>query len=110
VTGTVSNGQISWSNGSVWAKKLTIGGTTNAGGEILISQTGGQIILTNRSGQTSRAQLTSSNTIVALDWGNISGTIDDGKITWTNGTIWKGIDFNDLDAVFSDVRNFPFGG
>lgn len=110
VTGTVSNGQISWSNGSVWQKKLVISGTTNAGGDISITQTGGQIILTNRTGQTSRAQLTSSNTIVALDWGTISGTIDDGKITWSNGTMWKGIDFNDLDAVFSDVSNFPFGG
>ena len=35
--------------------------------------------------------------------------LDDGKINWANGSLWRGFDFNDLDAVFSDITSFPFG-
>lgn len=109
VTGVVSNGRIQWSNGTTWNKNLVVAGTGADGtGQVSISAIGGQIILTDKSGGTSRARITDSGTIVALDW-NVTGTRGNGKISWSNGTSWNNFDWNALDAVFADIRSFPFG-
>jgi hypothetical protein len=109
VTGTVRDGQILWSNGSVWNKNLVASATGGGAGLVSVTATNAQIILTNKSGGTSRAEVTAAGTLVALDWGGVTGTQSNGRIVWSNGTVWDNFDFNALDAVFSDIRTYPFG-
>jgi hypothetical protein len=109
VTGTVINGQILWSNGSVWNKNLVVSATSSGAGATSIAATSTQILLTNTSGGTSRAQVTGADTLVALDWSGLIGTRSNGRIVWSDGTVWDNFDFNALDAVFSDLRALPFG-
>jgi hypothetical protein len=109
VTGTVRDGQIFWSNGSVWNKNLVASATGGGTGLVSVTATNAQIILTNKSGGTSRAEVTAAGTLVALDWGGVTGTQSNGRILWSNGTVWDNFDFNALDAVFSDIRTYPFG-
>jgi predicted RNA-binding protein len=110
VTGTVANGQILWSNNCRWLANTTVFGESSGTGTLSITSTDSQILLTNRSGGTSRAAITAAGTLVALDWGNVVGTRSNGRIVWSNGTVWDNFDFNALDAVFSDIRSYPFGG
>jgi hypothetical protein len=109
VTGTVANGTILWSNNSVWYKNLVAYASGGGSGLTSVTATDSQIILTNKSGGASRAQITGANTLIALDWGGVTGTRSNGKILWSNGTVWDNFDFNALDAVFSDIRQYPFG-
>jgi hypothetical protein len=109
VTGTIANGQILWSNNTVWNKNLVAFATGGGSGLTSVTSTNSQIILTNKSGGTSRAEMTGENTLVALDWGGVTGTRSNGKILWSNGTVWDNFDFNALDAVFADIKQFPFG-
>ncbi len=109
VTGTVQNGTILWSNNTAWNKNLIVLGTGSDGtGVTSLASTNTTITLTNKVGGTSRGQITNGNTIVALDWG-VTGTRTNGKIQWSNNTAWDNFDFNALDALFADIRTFPFG-
>src|SRR4029079_12011422 len=108
VTGTVTNGQIQWSNGTVWNKHLTVIGSSSGQGQVSVLATDQVILLTNRLGGTSRARITAPDTIVAVDWGGVAGTLSDGKILWSNNTGWDNFNRNSLDAVFGDVTTFPF--
>src|SRR5262249_37083994 len=98
VTGTVLNGQILWSNNTVWNKNLQAFASGGGTGLVSITETNSQITLTNKSGGTSRAQIQANGTLVALDWGGVVGTRSNGKINWSNGTVWDNFDFNALDA------------
>ena len=110
-TGTVANGQIVWSGNSVvWNKNLLVQGASSGQGKTSIAATNDQIVLTNKAGGTSAATLINPTTLVALNWGNVSGSRVDDKIVWSNGTIWDNFDFNALNAVFADIHSFPFGG
>jgi hypothetical protein len=115
IVGTVGNGQIQWSNGVTWNKNLNILGTaTSAPGAIGIGATNAGVTVTNRAGTTVTGQIIAPNTIQVQAWG-ITGVRQGGKITWrqisNNAFVntWENFDFNALDAVFSDIRNFPFG-
>jgi hypothetical protein len=68
-----------------------------------------QFFVTNRTGGSSRAVLTGPYTITLLDWG-VTGTRTGSRILWSNGTIWDNFDYNALDALFSDIKTFPFAG
>lgn len=46
--------------------------------------------------------LKAPNTILAVDW-NITGTLEHGRIVWSNGTIWKGFDPKLLSDVFANM-------
>lgn len=106
--GTVTNGQIKWNNNTFWNKDLTVFATGGGSGLVSVTATNAGVTLTNKSGGTSQARITGPNTIVALNWG-VTGTRNNGRILWSNGTVWDNFDFNALDSVFSDVRQFPFG-
>jgi Right handed beta helix region len=109
-TGTVGNGRIVWSVGGTWNKSLQIQGTTStASGPVSVTSTGTQLSVTNAVGQTSRLRYLNATTVLALDWGSLGGVISGSKIQWINGEVWSNFDFNAFDAVFSDVRTFPFG-
>src|SRR5262249_23105004 len=87
VTGTIANGQIQWSNNSVWNKNLTVIGSSSGLGQVSILATNQIIILTNKVGGVSRARITGPDTIVAVDWGGVAGTLSGGKIVWSNNTV-----------------------
>jgi len=44
----------------------------------------------NELGQTSSGAFTSSNQVIATNWGNLMGTLvsNDTQINWSNGTVW----------------------
>jgi hypothetical protein len=110
-TGTVANGQIVWNTNSiVWNKNLTVLGAANGQGTTSIFASNTGLMLTNKAGGTSHATLINPTTLVAGDWGDITGSRVDDKIVWSNGTIWDNFDFNALNAVFADIHSFPFPG
>ncbi|MGQ0637258.1 MAG: MBG domain-containing protein [Planctomycetaceae bacterium] len=108
LSGTVSNGAITWSNGAVWSKDLQVAGSAN-GSNVSLLATGAQIFATNKLGNSSRIQVTAPNSLTLLDWG-LTAQVLDGSLVFSNGVTWNNFDFNALDAVFSDVKSFPFGG
>ncbi|MGQ0635934.1 MAG: matrixin family metalloprotease [Planctomycetaceae bacterium] len=107
LTGTVANGTIAWSNGAVWNKNLQIFGTAG-GSQVSLLATNSQIIATNRLGQTSRITVTSPGNMTFVDFG-VTAQLLNGTLVFSNGGLWNNFDFNALDAVFSDIKTFPFG-
>ena len=110
-TGTISNGQILWSDGEVWTKALLIkgnrAGTTQA---VSITATNSVIQATTPT-ETIGLQLLSLNTIRGKS-GSLSGLIgrrQGGKIVWSNGVTWENLDFNALNALFADIQTYPRG-
>jgi hypothetical protein len=53
-----------------------------------ISSNGPMLNLTNESGSTSIGNLQGSNQIVAPEWQFVTGTLNGGRIDWSNGTFW----------------------
>jgi hypothetical protein len=115
-TGTISNGQIVWSDGEIWSKALVIkgnrAGTTQA---VSITATNSVIqatIPTETIGlETIGLQLLSLNTIRGKS-GSLNGLIgrrQGGKIVWSNGVTWENLDFNALNALFADIQTYPRG-
>jgi len=107
VSATVRDGQILWSNGTIWSKNLKTGGTTAAGGRIGIQVRPNEILLTNRAGGTSRARLLDQTSVYAIDW-KVAGKLVNGRILWDNGTVWNGFSLNEFHAAFSDLTSLPF--
>lgn len=111
-TGTVVDGRISWNGGqTLWYKRTTVWGASSGQGQVSLTMAAAsnQFFVTNRTGGSSRAVVTSPTTITLLDWG-VTGTRSGGRILWSNGTVWDNFDFNALDALFSDLKTFPFAG
>jgi len=105
----VADGRIVWNGGqTVWNKSQTVFGASSGQGQVSITFAGNQLFVTNKSGSSSRATFTDASTIVLDDWGGLIGTRSGGKIFWANGTVWDSFDYNALDAVFADLRTFPF--
>ncbi|MFN7802448.1 MAG: hypothetical protein ACK5TO_00435, partial [Planctomycetaceae bacterium] len=112
-TGTISNGQILWSDGEIWTKALVIQGTragTSPAQAVSLTATNSLIQATN-STETIGLQLLSLNTIRAKS-GSLMGMIgrrQGGKIVWSNGVTWENFDFNALNALFADIQTYPRG-
>jgi hypothetical protein len=121
-TGTISHGVITWSHGPVWSNfdpnlfdaafgnvetlpfpNLKVDGKTKGRGKVSIEAKGGEIIATNSDGETSRVQRIAANTILAIDW-NWTGTVKKGRIYWSNGVIWRGLDSRHPGCDLVDVR------
>ncbi|MFN0053393.1 MAG: serine hydrolase domain-containing protein [Planctomycetales bacterium] len=109
-TGIVADGQIVWNGGqSVWSRQLIVSGASSGVGTVSITAIGQQVLLTNRQGGTSSATIVAPNTFkTGANWGNIIGTRQGGKILWANGTVWDEFDYNALNAVFTNITQFPF--
>jgi hypothetical protein len=104
VRGTLSSDgrQISWSNGTFWARcpsgrrPMDLQGTWYFGGDrskpCRIEQHGTSLFLRNESGQTATGSITGRGTISTI-WSRttITGTIggNRSKILWSNGTYWS---------------------
>ena len=112
-TGTISNGQILWSDGEVWTKALVIQGTragTSPAQAVSLTATN-SVIQATTSSETIGLQLMSLNTIRAKS-GSLMGMIgrrQGGKIVWSNGVTWENFDFNALNALFADIQTYPRG-
>jgi hypothetical protein len=112
-TGTISNGQIIWSDGEVWTKALVINGTragTSPAQAVSITATN-SLIQAAFGTETIGLQLLSLNTIRAKS-GSLMGMIgrrQGGKIVWSNGVTWENLDFNALNALFADIQTYPRG-
>jgi hypothetical protein len=112
-TGTISNGQIIWSDGEVWTKALVIQGTragTSPAQAVSLTATN-SLIQATTSTETIGLQLLSLNTIRAKS-GSLMGMIgrrQGGKIVWSNGVTWENFDFNALNALFADIQSYPRG-
>jgi len=113
-TGTISNGQILWSDGVVWTKALVIRGTQlgySVTQTVSITATATSITATDVAGGTVGLKLTALNTLTATS-GSLRGLIgrrQGGKIVWSNGTTWQNFDFNALNALFADIQTYPRG-
>jgi hypothetical protein len=112
-TGTISNGQILWSDGEIWTKALVIQGTragTSPAQAVSLTATN-NLIQATTSTETIGLQLLSLNTIRAKS-GSLMGMIgrrQGGKIVWSNGVTWENFDFNALNALFADIQTYPRG-
>jgi len=112
-TGTISNGQIIWSDGEIWSKALLIQGTragTSPAQAVSITATNSLIQATTGT-ETIGLQLLSLNTIRGKS-GSLMGLIgrrQGGKIVWSNGVTWENFDFNALNALFADIQTYPRG-
>jgi hypothetical protein len=84
---TFANGNIGWSDGSVWNQATTPPVT---------------IAATDVNGAVSHVQVLSATTLVGLDGslGGVTGTRSNGQVVWSNGVVWNNFDFNALNALF----------
>lgn len=119
ITGVLDQGTIRWANGTAWGKDLQLNGKFNGGNvEFDMSSTG--ITLSNENGTRVSAQLVNAvlpgsgrpeaqRQIIVAAWGGIRATFNNGRLLFTNGSVWDFGDNTGLNAVFSDLQRFPFG-
>jgi hypothetical protein len=102
-TATIGSGQIAWSTGEVWNESLTVYGTNPGGKTVSLTVSPGVAYLVNAAGQVSRVNITSPNTLAAIDGpsAGVTGTRINGGILWSNGVFWGNFDFDALNAVFA---------
>lgn len=95
---TFSAGKITWSDGSVWtlttaaASQLTVTDFTNSGngGTTHEIQNGtNTVVFVNELGNVVLGSLANSTTAIVAAWGNDVATFGAGKITWSDGSVWK---------------------
>jgi Bacterial Ig-like domain len=96
LVGNLVNGNIHWTNGTVWtftapaAQEIpVVGGTYTFNGQFTsIQQVGSTLVFTNEHGGTSQGEFLSPTQVVATQWGGLVGNVVGNQIVWTNGTIW----------------------
>jgi hypothetical protein len=67
------------------------------------------ITFTDASNTISHVKLLTPTTLVGLDGSlkGVTGTRVNGKINWSNGTVWDSFDFNALNAFFEMGTGYP---
>ncbi|MDB5341412.1 MAG: hypothetical protein JWN70_7031, partial [Planctomycetaceae bacterium] len=121
ITGTLVNDQIHWSNGTIWKDfgsnnlnaafsdistlpfpNIVLQGRNERGSANSIELRQNAIFLTSKNGAVTPATITGPNMILAVNW-NLTGTLEQGQIVWSDGTSWKGFDPTLLNYVFGNV-------
>lgn len=96
LTGTlVSNGhEIHWSDGSVWNQVPILSGDwiDQTGSPTAIEQSGASLTFVNSRGQTATGSFIDSRHVIVPGWGNLTGTLQNGAILWSDGTSWSTVD------------------
>lgn len=87
MTGELVDGNLVWSNGSVWYDGIS-GEYSIDNKTAKVSQSGGSLTFTNENGHSSSGFFANATTVVATDWGNLTGEFINGEIQWSNGTSW----------------------
>ncbi|TQV88335.1 hypothetical protein [Aliikangiella coralliicola] len=61
-----------------------------SGAKTFVHQYGAQLVFINEHGSLSRGYFLSNTEVVAIDWGNLRGSLSGGNtvIIWHNGTYW----------------------
>jgi hypothetical protein len=89
-TAAFADGQITFANGQIWTKLDLPADYTNQGGAaVQIMEQGASLTFVNKLGQTSAGHWISPTQFVATDWGNETGTIGNGIISWSVGVVWS---------------------
>jgi CSLREA domain-containing protein len=91
---TFSPGKVTFNNGSSWTQ-------TNAPLPT--------VTFTDTNGATFKIQMLTRTTFIALS-GNLTGmtgTRQDDRLTWPNGTVWNNFDFNAVNALFQMGTGYP---
>jgi hypothetical protein len=89
LTGALSNGQVSWTNGETWSLDASVTGSylDSMGREVMITQTGNNVFATSSTQSWSPAVGTVIINIISML--NMTGTLLNGLISWTNGETWS---------------------
>ena len=96
IIGKLKDGQIYWTNGTIWTHQQLTGTNPDLGGlwdvdgsDVRIMQTNSVLTFVNKNGQSSTGHFLSATVVVADDWGGAQGVISGDTLTWTSsGTVW----------------------
>jgi len=96
LVGNLVNGNIQWTNGSVWTLGAPatqqfpfIAGTYSFAGQFTtVQQNGDSLVFINEHGGSSQGHFLSPTQVVATQWGNLVGNVVGNQIVWANGTKW----------------------
>ncbi len=117
LTGVFVDGTIRWSNGTVWKDfgyqnfnaafgdietfpfpNLILKGATSRGGTVAFELRQNQLFATDRGGNTAPATLVAPGKVFVAAW-SLTGTLKNGRMRWSNATVWQGFDVPLLDYV-----------
>jgi hypothetical protein len=90
---TLESGTVTWTDGTTWSQ--------TANPPLLITAT-------DVNGTVSHLQLPSVTSIIGLNGPlkSLSGTLQNGQIVWSDGTVWDDFDFNALNALFEMAAGY----
>jgi hypothetical protein len=93
-TAAYGNSSITFSSGAfagqVWTKlDLPVNYTNQGGAAVHITQNGTSLTFVDKLGATSTGHWISPTQFIADDWGNETGTIGNGTISWSVGVVWS---------------------
>ncbi len=125
--GTVGNGRIAWSDGSVWTESVVIPGTNNGAGTTSIAtpavtvtdyvnsvtlrtahivQTGtSTLVFINAAGAIVFGSWTSNTQVVVPAWNNDVGTFTNGNVSWSDGAVWNPTNSGAPQITVTDYTN-----
>jgi hypothetical protein len=91
---TFSGTKVTWDDGFVWTQSTTL--------PLVVT-------FTAPNGSFSRIRVVDHGTVLGLvgPLQGKTGTRLNGKITWSNGTVWNDFDFNALNALFQMSAGYP---
>ena len=100
LTGTFdANGNLNWSDGSVWVKfdhddYPDLSGNYAANDlSTRVEQSGLNLTFTDPYGNSSSGRFISATQVEATNWGGLTATIDaDGNLNWIDGSVWMFVD------------------
>jgi hypothetical protein len=104
LVGNIVGNRIEWVNGTVWTLVAPViaGDYAVDGRTARVEQSGGDLTFINENGGSSRGRFLSASLVIANDWGGLTGTIVNGRIEWTNGSVWESTALDRLFAAFDD--------
>ncbi|MBI3860588.1 MAG: S53 family peptidase [Planctomycetia bacterium] len=91
---TFGSNLVVWDDGAVWTKATSVPFV---------------MTFTDANGNQSHVKFLNQTTLIGLDGAlqGATGTRQNGKITWSNGSAWSRFDFNALNALFQMAAGYP---
>ncbi|HTI52120.1 MAG TPA: hypothetical protein VL475_14255, partial [Planctomycetaceae bacterium] len=90
VVGTISGGQISWSNGTIWTEIPNVAGPylTPTNQEAGVNQLERSLTFTDQSGVVTHGNFVDPTNIVETDGTHRTAVLSGGLIHWSTGLVW----------------------
>ncbi len=115
ITGTISTGQISFSNGSSWLQTSPVASSVTAnyyiclanGNEGEVFTNGNTVLFIKSDGSRAFATLVSGTTYNIAAW-NLQATFSPGKVTFNNGSFWTQTNAPLPTVTFTDTNGASF--